>query len=82
MCSPGVDIIYRALKSFNIELLRAASQVREFLDQDAQDKIKILSQFVKDQEESQKAMFSKKSDDPDWFEGRSFMLWQFIDYFS
>ncbi|XP_065204295.1 DNA fragmentation factor subunit beta isoform X2 [Planococcus citri] len=64
-----VDIIYKALKSFNVDLLRtAAEHVRPFLDQDTQEKIKILAQFVKDEEHSKKAALSRKLDHPEWFE--------------
>ncbi|XKL68944.1 hypothetical protein PGB90_006713 [Kerria lacca] len=67
ICS-GVDIIYGALKTFNIELLETASKVKQFFDDDAQKKIKLLSRFFKNEEDKKRASLSRRSDDPEWFE--------------
>lgn len=65
----GVDIMYGALKSLNVELLQTASEVRQFFDDDAERKLEILSRFLSQEKESQRASLSRKSDDPEWFKG-------------
>ena len=61
--------MYGALKSLNMELLQTASEVRQFFDDDAERKLEILSRFLSEEKETQRASLSRKSDDPEWFKG-------------
>ena len=61
--------MYRVLKSLNTELLQTASEVRQFFYEDAERKLEILSRFISEEKETQRAFLSRKSDDPEWFQG-------------
>jgi hypothetical protein len=65
----GVDIIYNALASVNVETLRIGREVEKFLSEDLKNKVKVLSEILKESEESEKTQASHRSHHPQWFQG-------------
>lgn len=69
----GSDIIYNALKAINVEYLRAGESIKQFFDENLKEKLKALSDGLKEFEESgkieDKTLASKRKDHPQWFEG-------------
>ncbi|XP_050424375.1 DNA fragmentation factor subunit beta [Adelges cooleyi] len=67
----GADIVYNALKSVNIDLLRTSIKIKEFMDVNIKEKIQVLTSILHaDQNEvlTNLTACSLKTKHPQWFE--------------
>ncbi|XP_050538748.1 DNA fragmentation factor subunit beta isoform X2 [Daktulosphaira vitifoliae] len=67
----GADIIYNALKTVDVNLLKISSvEIKSFMDENIKDKIRVLSSIIdiQDSEKVDCTILSLRSKHPQWFE--------------
>jgi hypothetical protein len=65
----GADILYNALHAVNLDYLRAGDEIKKFFTENMKEKVMNFAKLVNKPSQTQNVKLSRKSDDPDWFEG-------------
>lgn len=76
---PVGELIYDALSKFQSTTRRTeiASQIREmFTDEDSPEKLSLMSQYLEMMDTDIEA--ETKNEDEDWFEGNTFLFYEFF----